>query len=242
MDLKKLRISDKHKRMIRDGCPKGQRSNALFGVERDLVKNGYSDETICAILLDPAYGLSEKPRENGHAWLLLDIKRARCKPDNPHAGSSQSPSPPKPISAKTLINKELPPLRWAIPGLLPEGLVILAGAPKLGKSWLALDLSVSIAEGMAALGQFPTEGGGVLYIALEDSERRLQTRLLQRLDGKNPPADLHFETAWPPAHQGGLDHLDEWLKQNLGVKLVIIDTLARMRPPSKRGGNVYQED
>src|SRR5437764_492629 len=76
---------------------------------------------------------------------------------------------------------DLPPVRWAVPEILPEGLTLLAGKPKLGKSWLALSLALSIAAGGVALGKQPLPQGDVLYLALEENARRLQARARQLL-------------------------------------------------------------
>ena len=81
------------------------------------------------------------------------------------------------ITAADLMRKTFPEPRWAVSGILPEGLNLLAGKPKKGKSILALNLGVSISLGGLALGQIPVEKGAVVYLALEDTERRLQGRL-----------------------------------------------------------------
>ena len=69
------------------------------------------------------------------------------------------------FTAADLMKEDLPPVRWAVPGILPEGLSLLAGKPKLGKSWLALGLAVAKASGGVALGKIPVEQGEVLYLA-----------------------------------------------------------------------------
>ena len=83
--------------------------------------------------------------------------------------SALSPSQqgqPSIFSLPDLLSWELPPVRWAIPEILPEGLTLLAGKPKLGKSWLALSVALSIAAGGVALGAQPVAKGHVLYLAL----------------------------------------------------------------------------
>ena len=72
------------------------------------------------------------------------------------------------IDSKTLMATDLPPLRFVVSELLPQGLHILAGAPKVGKSWLALWLCLCVAKGESAW-DFPTNASGVLYLCLEDS-------------------------------------------------------------------------
>src|SRR5215213_2069745 len=72
-------------------------------------------------------------------------------------------------SAVELMRKDIPPVRWVVPGILPEGVALLAGKPKLGKSWLALGLCVAVAAGGYALSTRPVAQGAALYLALEDN-------------------------------------------------------------------------
>ena len=80
-ELDSLRVSDAIKNLVREGKPRGRRSEAMFGAIRATIKAGHSDEEIIAVLMDPANGLSEKPREKGEPWLRSELKRAREKPD-----------------------------------------------------------------------------------------------------------------------------------------------------------------
>ncbi len=67
--------------------------------------------------------------------------------------SATSPFAFRAISAIELQTKEFPPIKWVVPGILPEGLTLLCGKPKLGKSWLALDISQAVTQGGIVLGQ-----------------------------------------------------------------------------------------
>ncbi|MDP9476667.1 MAG: AAA family ATPase [Actinomycetota bacterium] len=145
------------------------------------------------------------------------------------------------ISAAELMAKELPPTRWAVPDLVPEGVSLLAGKPKLGKSWLALGLCVATATGGYALGNKKVEQGAALYLALEDNERRTQKRLRKVLQGSPAPEGLHVSFDWPRLNEGGVEELRAWLNEHQDARLVVIDTLAKIRPPA-RGQNVYAED
>ncbi len=101
---------------------------------------------------------------------------ASKSPKDGHAERKCARPPPTVFTAAELMAQDIPPVRWILPGILPEGLTILAGKPKMGKSWLALDLSVAVATGGKVLG-LQVEQAGVLYLALEDTKRRLQDRL-----------------------------------------------------------------
>lgn len=135
------------------------------------------------------------------------------------------------FSLRDLLVWDLPPVRWAVPEILPEGLTLLAGKPKLGKSWLALSLALSIASGGVALGKQPVSQGDVLYLALEENARRLQARARQLLASlSGVPAGLDFALDWPRLAEGGLSCLEEYLKTHPNTRLVVIDTWARVAP------------
>ena len=85
------------------------------------------------------------------------------------------------IDAHELMERYLPPPKFCVDTLLPHGLSILGGAPKVGKSWLVLDLCVHVAKG-EPIWNLPTQQSAVLYLCLEDSEKRVQQRLLTITD------------------------------------------------------------
>ncbi len=93
------------------------------------------------------------------------------------------------VSGEDLADMRLEPIRFCVEGLLPEGLSVLGGAPKAGKSWLVLDLGIRIARG-DPLWELPTKKGDVLYLCLEDSLNRVQERLNRITD--DPPDNLFF--------------------------------------------------
>jgi DNA-binding transcriptional ArsR family regulator len=128
-------------------------------------------------------------------------------------------------------------MKWIVPDLLPEGLAIIAGKPKTGKSWLALNLAAAVSIGGSVLGRIKVERGDVLYLALEDGERRLRTRI----DAiKALPTDrLTFWTACPRGEKG-LEDLRIWLQCKPDARLLIVDTLARIR--EDEGEVSYQRD
>lgn len=80
------------------------------------------------------------------------------------------------ITASTLVKTEYPPLAFSIEKLLPQGIFILAGSGKIGKSWLFLDMCIGVATG-GKLWDFNATEGEVLYLALEDTHPRLKERL-----------------------------------------------------------------
>lgn len=145
-------------------------------------------------------------------------------------------------TASDLLNTDWPEPRWAVPGLIAEGVTLLAGQPKVGKSWLALNLAVAVAEGTTALGKVNVDDGDVLYMALEDTPRRLASRLRKVLDGCGPPKRLAFDTAWPTLTNGGTEQLDRWLTDHPAARLVVVDVFARVRGNSPNNASAYDAD
>jgi DNA-binding Lrp family transcriptional regulator len=144
-------------------------------------------------------------------------------------------------SLRDLMAREYPPTLWVVPGLLPEGLTLLAAKPKLGKSWMALGLALAVAAGGVALGQTRVEPGAVLYLALEDSPKRLTYRTRQLLGDAPAPERLTLATESPRLDDGGLAQIDLWLQATPGARLVILDTLAKLRGRS-RSSTLYGDD
>jgi hypothetical protein len=145
-------------------------------------------------------------------------------------------------SAADLMAREFQPLKMAVPDLIPEGCGLLAGKPKTGKSWLALDCAIAVAGGGYAIGNILCAQGDVLYLALEDTDRRLQGRIRAVLQGAPVPAALCYATEWRRADEGGLEDLRTWLATHPRARLVIIDTLQKIRGARKRDAGIYEED
>jgi hypothetical protein len=182
----------------------------------------------------------KKPADSEHPW------GCKLKQSAPPAGPSKvATARAVPISAADLVRREFPDPVFAVPGLVPTGLAILAAKPKIGKSWLALQLAGAVARGGAALGSIRVEKGEAMYLALEDSARRLKGRLLTQLaaTGDTIPAGLFLADNWPRLCDGGLERLDAWLAAHPATRLVIIDTFAKVRSPARgRGEGVYMDD
>ena len=146
-------------------------------------------------------------------------------------------------TAAELQDIKFEPVRWIVPDFLTEGCTILAGRPKLGKSWLALDWAVAVARGGTSLDRTCIQGD-VLYAALEDNGRRLQSRLRKVTTSGQWPARLRLllDGELPRANDGGLNWTREWLKAQEAPRLVIIDTLARVRDTKGRDEGNYEAD
>ncbi|MCZ4096005.1 AAA family ATPase [Streptomyces sp. H39-C1] len=166
-------------------------------------------------------------------------------PSDPQPVTELPPKRERPRTAWTadqLMAANFPEPKWAVPGILAEGVSLLAGPPKVGKSWLSLGLGLSVAAGGTALNSLPVQGGPVLYLALEDTPRRLQTRMAKLLQGEPAPAGLTLVTECPPFPQGGVEAIAGWLDRNPTARMVVIDVFAKMRGASPQGASAYDAD
>ena len=142
------------------------------------------------------------------------------------------------INAEDLQNRTYEPTPFLVDELIPEGLHILAGAPKIGKSWLALWLCLCISQGQP-LWNFATTQGEVLYLSLEDSFQRIQMRLFDLTE--DAPPTLHFAIMADTLKHGLEQQIEQFLTEHPTTKLVVIDTLQRVRGTGS-DSNLYAND
>jgi len=168
---------------------------------------------------------------------------ARSAAETDFAPSPKLGMRPRAIDAETLLSLDFPPVEYVVPGYITEGLTILAGRPKLGKSWMALGMCVGVASGGRTL-DVDCEPGDALYLALEDNQRRLQDRLRVVLPRYQRPnvQRLQLMTEAPKVGAGLLERLDQWRISVAEPKLVVVDTLSMVRPPKKANQDSYASD
>ena len=142
------------------------------------------------------------------------------------------------VTAKDLYGMDLRPPQFVVEGLLPQGLHVFAGPPKIGKSWLLLQLAVAVSSGKSLWG-LETERGTVLSLCLEDNYPRLQQRLSQLTD--EPPGSLHLATLSKSLADGLCEQLTDFVREHSDTNLIIIDTLQRVRGNSN-DSNLYASD
>lgn len=146
------------------------------------------------------------------------------------------------ITADSLLKMDIPPVEFLVPGLLVSiGLTGIVAKPKIGKSWLSLDLGVSVASGGDFLGR-KCQQADVLYLSLEDSFSRLQNRLEKVLQGRSVPSGLALAIQSKTLDNGLIDDLQGHLKARPNTKLIIIDTLQKVRGQQKRAETLYAYD
>jgi len=194
-----------------------------------------------------AYGLTqlremlgEKVANKCADWLGYQSERPAGEQPAP---SQQTPRASNPTHAEALKTMTFEPIKYVVPGIIVEGLTLLAGKPKIGKSWLLLHAANAVASKRFTLGTTHCPEGDVLYCALEDNLRRLQSRLTKLLGiARDWPARLEFQCEMPRLANGGLDFIRTWIKSKPHPRLVIIDTLAMVRAPKKRDDTNYADD
>lgn len=144
------------------------------------------------------------------------------------------------LDGNTLMAQEFEPLRFSVEKILPNGLFILAGSPKIGKSWLSLDLCRAVATG-GKLWEYSAIQGDVLYLALEDNYNRLQNRLKQMEAEAQDISRLHMATASFGIQDGLLEQIHNFVTANPNTNLVAIDTLEHIRN-GEQTSNLYACD
>jgi hypothetical protein len=199
---------------------------------------------------------------------MLDVGRRMVEEDSCRArdharktdktngsATEQAERPPgKPWRQNALTSKELRtmifnPVVFLVPNIIPaEGVTLICAKPKVGKSWLLLDLCIAATSDRHVLGSLKPVQGSVLYLALEDSLRRLQsrmTKLLPTFTGEWPE-DLTLATEWRRVDQGGLDDIRDWVettrRDGRKIAFVAIDVLKRVRPATSKTKSAYDAD
>ncbi len=148
------------------------------------------------------------------------------------------------VKASDLQGMTFPPVRHILTGYISEGATILAGKPKVGKSWLTLDLCLAAAADRFTLGTLKPAQGDVLYLALEDNNRRLKRRMSKIWPSSEAawPERLALVTDWQRADEGGLDDIEEWCRSVTNPVMVVIDTLEKFRPVQNGKTAAYSAD
>jgi len=143
-----------------------------------------------------------------------------------------------------LLTAVFPPIRYAVPGIIPEGLTFFAAKPKMGKSMFALSTCRAIVTGGKALTNIQVSPGAALYISYEDGPRRHQDRLrrMLRTGVVEGMEDLHTYYEWPRMGSGGLRQIGDVANTLDNLKFVVIDTFQIFRPKSPTGKYSYADD
>jgi len=159
----------------------------------------------------------------------MAVITAALNSDNPPAGLEDLLPALKVIVAATIQQTVYPPISWIVPELLPPGLTFISGKPKAGKSWMALQLALSVSTG-GKMFNHDVEKGKVLYLALEDNERRLQDRMKKQDWPINHGVEFMlldtFRDQITALNTGGGKRLLKYLDRRK-YRMVIVDTFSR---------------
>lgn len=166
-------------------------------------------------------------------------------PENKVYGGYQEEEIPSlsPISVKDLLAKDFKPLEFSVNNILPQGIFLFAGSPKIGKSWLMLDMCISVATG-SNLWEYSTNKGSVLYLCLEDNYRRVKERILKNSNSDSliENENLFIETSSRGISDGLVEQVREFINNNSNTRLIVIDTLEWVRNNDNKGSSMYQSD
>ena len=132
----------------------------------------------------------------------------------------------KTVDAETLLSTPMSKTMFIVDSLIPQGVNVLSGASKIGKSWLMLWLGLQVSQGLPVWGM-KTQQCDVLYLSLEDTHRRIKDRLYNLTD--DAPRNLHFAVMCGLIGNGLEEQITDFLKEYPKTKLVIIDTLQKVR-------------
>jgi len=148
----------------------------------------------------------------------------------------------KSIDVEELMQKIIPPLKWSVLPIMPEGLGFISGRPKAMKSWTVLGICYAVQNGTKFMGHETTQGD-VMYLALEDSERRIKDRIIKLGYHKLKHPTILLASDVPYLGFGFEECIENWIKTKDNPRLIIIDTLARIRPRARKSsGTAYDID
>ena len=248
---------------IRDGewkIPEGQRNKTLFSYAATLRGAGLDEAGIRYSLSDYNERYCEIPLPESELDTIVRSICGRYK-----RGASVMPtlrdawddfndlgewkeSEPKKIehleaeSMASLSLRHIDPPKFVIPGMIPYGITILASPPKFGKSWMCLDMAISVATGTEFM-DLPTNKDGVIYLALEDGDYRLQERSKKVANGRELPENLLLVKQAPILTDGLLKQISDLLdKTDVNIGMIIIDTLQKVRGLAGKTEGVYGYD
>ena len=215
------------------GVDQGGRNNALSGMAVYLAHDKrFTKEQGKRILTNTnAFVFSEK-LSDGELNVILRDETFSGMADTPKLNT---------LNGVELSLMDIKPVEFVIEGLVPVGLVLLASPPKYGKSWLCLDMALSVAMGRDFLG-FKTNKSGVLYLALEDRWDRLIERSGKLLNEKKLPPLFNCGIDSATLDNSFIESLDGFLHEHPETKLIIIDTFVKIRGEAKRNESAYGVD
>lgn len=189
---------------------------------------------------DPAATLAR--RTGSEQFRAYTRRRGEQRAEQQIEAEDKASRPPMVIRDGSWLNAyQPPPITWAVPQLIPEGMALVAGSVKMGKSWLVLGICLTLASGAQPLGTLePGPVRPVLYLALEDSDRRMKERCAELGYAMVPEA---FSYTTECQREAVTDEIWAWLVRWRGWRpVVIVDTWGKVVSPTMRGETTYERD
>lgn len=213
-----------------DNDDPGQKASALLEKELQAAKIPYIVFNVAGSKKDPNELLMSNPEE-----LKAAVAAAKREVRKIYKRGVAS------IAASDLQTAKIDPPEWLIPDVLPQGLAILCASSKVGKSWMAMQMCLAISLGKEFL-DYASNQAGCLYLALEDGIFRLKDRLNKVLDGGKAPSNFYLSIKANGLDGGLIKQLDEEFEEHPDIKLIIIDTLQKVRGSAKKDEIAYATD
>lgn len=213
-----------------DNDEPGQKATETLGKELQTAKIPYVVFNVAGEKKDPNELLMSNPEE-----LKASVAAAKREVRKIYKRGFAS------ITASDLQAANIPPPEWLIPDVLPQGLAILCASSKVGKSWMAMQMCLAISRGKEFL-DYKTNQSSCLYLALEDSLFRLKERLNKVIDGDKAPNNFYLAIRANGMDGGLLQQIDEEFEEHPDIKLIIIDTLQKVRGSAKKDEMSYATD
>jgi len=242
--IKKESTPERKAAPVGEVIPKGERVKTIRSLAGTMRRRGMNEPAILAALEAINQTQCSEPLPDSK---IKDIARSYGKYE---AGEITvkgiAPAPPaiQFVNGRELQSIEFKEPSWVVPGILPEGLCLLSARPKKGKTWFALNVSVAKSTGGCALGKpdLRVSQGKVAYLCLEDKLRRTKKRLEIILGDAPFPEDLILAESWPRLDKGGLEALQDFLKEHSDCKLVVVDSFAKIKPIRPKNADPYDFD
>lgn len=213
-----------------DNDEAGQKASAALEDDLKRAKVAYIVFNVAADKKDPNELLMANPQA-----LTASVAAAKCAVRKVYARGVAS------IAASDLQEAQIEPPEWLIPEVLPQGLAILCASSKVGKSWMAMQMCLAISRGKEFL-NYATKVSGCLYLALEDGVFRLKDRLNKVLGGGKAPANFYLSVKADALDGSLIKQLDEEFEEHPDIKLIVIDTLQKVRGVAKKNEIAYATD
>lgn len=235
-DREKTSVKNNVRRNAADilkGVPDGERDDTLFRYACQLRRRGMGYDEAKILLLEAARN-SEPPFPEDEMIKCLDSAWSYDQ-----GGGDETKDP---ISFSDLLETDIPPIKYIVPGLLPQGVILVSGDPKVGKSWMAMQISLGVATGGQVLGSFEvTDTAAVLHLGLEDSDPLFKERLGKLVCDISCPQNAFFTNRWLRFPKG-LENLKDFLDQNADTGLVVIDCLETIRDTKANSQTLFSYD